>query len=310
MAMRSARKAYGQAAVRLAEKNDRIVSLEADLGKSTQSIMFEQRFPERYFELGIAEANMVSFAAGMALSGKIPLLHSFAVFATGRVYDQIRASLCLPNLHAIIIGSSTGLSDASDGSTHQSVEDIAIMRVLPNMTVLSPADATEAEHMIEAAIDIEGPVYMRICRSDMPDVLPEGIKYDFGKMLPLKKDGDIAIFATGLMVSHALEAAEKLSHDGINARVIDVGCIKPLDTLSLSRIAGEVKGIVTVEEHSRIGGLGSAICEALCDKPHPPIKMVAVDDSFGCSAYYPEELYKHYGLTSDDIANAVKALNV
>ena len=306
MALTNARKAYGEALAAFAENDKRIVCLEADLGKSTQTVIFEKRIPERFFEMGIAEANMVSFAAGTALMGKVPFLHSFAVFSTGRVYDQIRASLCIPNLHAVIIGGSSGLSDAADGSTHQSVEDIAIMRALPNMTVLCPADAFEVIQMTKTAINLDGPVYIRLCRSDMPDILDPNSRYEFGKMIPVKKDGDIAIIASGIMVSYALEAANKLSHEGINARVINCGCIKPLDTVTLGRIASEVKGIITVEEHSVIGGLGSAIAEALCSRPHPPIKIIGVQDKFGCSAYTPAELYKHYGLTSDDIVRAAK----
>ena len=305
MELRSVRKKYGETVVRLAETNKNIVSLEADLGKSTQSIMFEKAYPERFFELGIAEANMISFGAGMALCGKIPFMQSFAVFTTGRVYDQIRVSFCIPNLHGIILGGSTGLSDANDGSTHQSVEDIALMRVLPNMTVLCPADAYEAEKMIEAAVELDGPVYIRTCRSDMVDVLPQD-GYEFGKMQPIKNDGDIAIFACGTMVAPALEAAEMLKEDGIEARVINVGMIKPLDTETLFKIAGEVKGIVTVEDHSVIGGMGSAICEALADTEHPRVKIMGVKDQFGCSAYTPDELYEHYGLTAKDIAATVK----
>jgi len=308
MKLVSQRKAYGQALVKHGETDNRIIVLEADLGKSTMSILFEERFPERYFEVGIAEANMVSIAAGLSLSGKIPFVNSFAVFATGRAFDQIRQGICIAGLHVVIVGSSAGLSDFGDGSTHQSVEDMAIMRTLPNMTVFSPADAIEVQKMVDAAIQHNGPVYMRICKSDMPVVLDAEEPYELGKMIQLRKEGDIAILATGWMVNVALKAAEILKTQGIIARVVNVGCIKPLDTETLYSIANQTRGIITVEEHSIIGGLGSAVCEALSSKFKLPVKMIGVKDHFGCSGHSHEELLSHYGLTEEAIIEAVQRI--
>jgi len=308
MKLMSQRKAYGQALVKCGEKDDRIIVMDADLGKSTMGILFERRFTERHFDVGIAEANMVSIAAGLSLSGKIPFVNSFAVFATGRAFDQIRQSICIAGLHVVIVGSSAGLSDFGDGSTHQAIEDIAIMRSLPNMTVLCPADAIEVEKMVEAVVKHKGPVYMRICRSDMPVVLDAEEPYELGKMIQLRKDGNVAILATGWMVNVALKAADTLKTLGITARVINVSCIKPLDTETLYSIARQVKGIVTAEEHSVIGGLGSAVCEALTGKFMLPVEMIGVKDCFGCSAHAHEELLAHYGLTEEAIIKGVQKI--
>jgi len=308
MKLESQRKAYGQALVHYGETDDRIVVMEADLGKSTMSIIFEERFPERYLEVGIAEANMISIAAGLSLCGKVPFVNSFAVFVTGRAFDQIRQGVCIAGLHVIMAGSSAGFSDFGDGSTHQSVEDIAIMRSLPNMTVLCPADALEAEKMVKAAIDHNGPIYIRICKSDMPVVLDEKDPYTFGKMIELEKEGEYAIFATGWMTHVAQNAADILKAEGIPTRVIHVGCIKPIDMETLMRVVRQVKGIVTAEEHSVIGGLGSAICDAMAGYDAIPVEKIGVQDSFGCSGHSHEELLQHYGLTKEAIVAAVKKL--
>jgi transketolase len=304
----SQRKAYAEALVQNGETDSRIVVLEADLGKSTMSILFERRFPERYLEMGIAEANMVSVAAGLSLSGKIPFINTFAVFAAGRAYDQIRQSICIASLQAVVVGSSAGLSDFGDGATHQPIEDLALMRALPNMTVFSPADAVEAKEMVAAAIAHNGPVYIRICKSDMPVILDPSVPYKPGKMIELREDGDIAVFVTGWMVHVALDASKRLADEGIAVSVVNVGCIKPLDTETLLSVAGRVRGIVTAEEHSVIGGLGSAICEALAGKQMLPVEIIGIRDVFGCSAHTHEELLAHYGLTEDAIIQAVKKI--
>jgi transketolase len=302
------RSAYGTSLVRLGKQDQRVVALEADLGKSTMSILFQAEFPGRYFQMGIAEQNMASTAAGFALAGMIPFIHSFAVFASGRVYDQLRNSVCIPNLPVRICGSSCGLSDFGDGKTHQGVEDVALMRVLPNMTVLSPADSIEVEKMMDCLLDWSGPVYIRINRNDLPFVYPREEPYSIGKVTMLRDGSHAAIFASGVMVSKALEAAAALEPEGILARVLDVGTIKPLDRDAVIRYAAGVEAIVTAEEHSVIGGLGSAVVEALRGVNHAPVEFVGVPDSFGISAEGYSELLANFGLTSGAVANAVRTL--
>jgi transketolase len=258
--------------------------------------------------MGIAEQNMASTAAGFALAGMIPFIHSFAVFATGRVYDQIRNSICIPNLPVRICGSSAGLSDFGDGKTHQGVEDAALMRALPNMTVLCPADSIEVEKMMDCLLDWKGPVYIRINRNDLPFVYPPEEPYSVGKVTMLRDGSHAAIFASGIMVSKALEAATALASEGISARVLDVGTIKPLDREAVIRFASGVDAIITAEEHSVIGGLGSAVVEALRRVTHAPVEFVGVPDSFGISAEGYDDLLAHFGLTSDAVANAVRTL--
>ena len=302
------RAAYGNSLVRLGRKDLRVVALEADLGKSTMSVLFQAEFPDRYFQMGIAEQNMASTAAGFALSGMIPFIHSFAVFAAGRDYDQLRNSICVPNLPVRICGSSAGLSDFGDGKTHQGVEDAALMRALPNMTVLCPADSIEVEKMMDCLLDWRGPVYIRINRNDLPFVYPPDEPYSIGKVTMLRDGSHAAIFASGIMVSKALEAATALASEGISARVLDVGTLKPLDREAVIRYAGGVDAIITAEEHSVIGGLGSAVVEALRGVAHAPVEFVGIPDSFGISAENYDVLLAHFGLTSDAISKAVRTL--
>jgi len=294
--------------VRLGKTDGRVVALEADLGKSTQSAMFQAEFPDRYFQMGIAEQNMASTAAGFALAGMIPFMHSFAVFAAGRDYDQLRNSICVPNLPVRICGSSAGLSDFGDGKTHQGVEDAALMRALPNMTVLCPADAIEVEKMMDCLLDWKGPVYIRINRNDLPFVYPPDEPYHIGKVTMLREGSHAAIFASGIMVSKALEAAAALESEGISTRVLDVGTLKLLDRDAVIRYAGGVEAIVTAEEHSVIGGLGSAVVEALRGVAHAPVEFVGVPDSFGISAARYDDLLAHFGLTSEAVSKAVRTL--
>jgi len=301
------RSAYGASLVRLGRRDERVVALEADLGKSTQSVMFQAEFPGRYFQMGIAEQGMASTAAGFALAGMIPFIHSFAVFASGRIYDQLRNSVCIPNLPVRICGSSAGLSDFGDGKTHQGVEDAALMRALPNMTVLCPADSIEVEKMMDCLLDWKGPVYIRINRNDLPFVYPPGEPYAIGKVTMLREGRQAAIFASGVMVSKSLEAAETLAAEGISMRVLDVGTIKPLDGEAVIRYAGGVDAIVTAEEHSVIGGIGSAVVEALRGVPHAPVEFVGIPDSFGASAESYDDLLAHFGLTPDAIAKSVRS---
>lgn len=305
MSIQSQRKVYGETLVELGKENERIVVLEADLGKSTMSYLFQQVYPERYFEMGIAEQNMTSFAAGLAVTGKIAFTNSFAVFSTGRSYDQIRQSICTAKLNVKINGSSAGLSDFGDGATHQAIEDIATMRAIPNMTVLVPMDAIETKKIVKAAVEHEGPVYIRISRSDMEDLYPVNAEFKIGQPFLLREGTDIAVFACGVMVSRALAAAEILANEGISLRVVNVSSLKPLDENAIRELASGVKGIVTAEEHSVIGGLSSAIAYILRGSG-TPIEPVAIMDVFGQSGVNHDELLEKYGLTAQSIVETAK----
>lgn len=303
----SMRQVYGETLVELGKADPTVVVLEADLGKSTMSSLFGAAFPERYFQMGIAEQNMTSVAAGFALTGKIAFVNSFAVFASGRPYDQIRSSICIPNLNVKICGSSAGLSDFGDGKTHQSVDDIAIMRVLPHMTVLSPVDSVETAQMVKAMHSLKGPCYIRLNRNDLPILTDPLQEYSIGKMNMLRDGRDAVVFATGIMVSKAIEAASILEQDGISVRVVNVSTIKPLDAQAVLGYATGMKGVVTAEEHSIIGGLGGAICEALASS-RLPIEIAGIQDTFGTSAKKYDELLEKYGLTAEAIVGKVKSV--
>ena len=303
------REVYGQTLVELGKENQNIVVCDADLCKSTMTRYFEEAYPERFFEMGIAEQNMTSFAAGLSLTGKIPFVNSFAVFASGRAYDQIRQGICIPRLNVKIIGSSAGLSDFGDGSTHQSVEDAAIMRAIPNMTVLVPVDGIETRKMVRAIVEYRGPVYMKINRHNLPDLFPEEQQFEIGKPYVIREGKDVVIYANGIMVSKAINAAEVLDNEGISARVVNVSSLKPANEDELAKLAQGMKGIVTAEEHSIIGGLASVILYAVRGQGIP-VEIIAIQDSFGQSAWNYEELLEHYGLNEDNIIRAVrKCLN-
>ena len=309
MSKMNMRKAYGEALLELGRENGKIVALEADLGKSTMSNMFGGEFPERYFQMGIAEANMISAAAGLALTGHVAYASTFAVFSTGRPYDQIRSSVAIPRLNVKICGSSAGLSDFGDGKTHQSVDDIALMRVLPNMKVFSPADYYETKKIVKAMAAIDGPCYIRVNRNDVPVVTDPEAPFEFGKVREMQAGSDVVIFATGYMVYQSLEAAKLLQAEGISAKVINVATIKPLDAEGVQAAAKGMKGAVTVEEASIYGGLGSAVCEALSEGPaESRVKTirVGIQDKFGTSAQKYDELLVEYHLTPADIAEAAK----
>ena len=303
----SLRKAYGDTLVELGKIDERVVALEADLGKSTMSNLFGAEFPSRYFQMGIAEQNMISTAAGLALVGKRPFASTFAVFASGRPYDQIRSSVAIANLPVVICGSSAGLSDYGDGKTHQSVDDIAIMRVLPHMTVLSPCDAVETRKMMHAVLKHDGPVYIRINRNDLPVLTKEEGEYRIGEMSLMRDGKDAVVFATGVMVSKALEAAEMLEKEGVSLRVVNVSSIKPIDVEALRKYSSDVKAIVTAEEHSVIGGLGSAVLESLA--PYGvKLSMIGMEDTYGRSAENYDVLMEYYHLTKEEIASRVKTM--
>lgn len=303
--MRNPRQVYGKTLVELGRKNKNIVVCDADLSKSTMSCYFQDVFPERFFEMGIAEANMTSFAAGLSLTGKIPFINSFAVFASGRNYDQIRQGICIGKLNVKIVGSSTGLSDFGDGSTHQAVEDAAIMRAIPNMTVLVPVDGIETEKMVHAVADYHGPVYIRINRNDLPDLFPENQDYQIGRFYTIREGTDAVVFANGVMVSKAVQAAETLAAEGVTLRVVNVSTLKPVNEQELKDLAHGMKVIVTAEEHTLIGGLASVVTYALRGIG-TPIVPIGIEDSFGQSAQGYEELLAHYGLTASHIVEAVK----
>jgi transketolase len=300
------RKAYGDTLVELGKENKNIVVLEADLGKSTMSCLFQDQFPKRYFEMGIAEQNMASTAAGLSLSGKIAFINSFAVFTSGRAYDQIRQGISIPSLNVKICGSSSGLSDFGDGATHQAIEDMAIMRAIPNMTVLVPVDAVETAKMVKAMAENPGPMYIRINRNDLPIYTSEEGSFEIGKLYTIKEGEDAVIFANGVMVSKAVAAAELLEKEGISVKIVNVSTIKPLDANALADIVSKFRGVVTAEEHTIIGGLGSAISEAMAGRIERPIQYVGIKDKFGTSAHNYEELLNAYGLTEQEIAQSVR----
>ncbi|MFY9302989.1 MAG: transketolase C-terminal domain-containing protein [Atribacterales bacterium] len=307
MKIEDLREAYGKELLKVAREDERVVVLDADLCGSTMTTFLEKEIPERFFEMGIAEQNMVSVAAGLSLAGKIPFVNSFSVFAAGQPYNQIRQGVALPNLNVRIVGSSCGLSDAGDGATHQSVEDIAIMRAIPNMTVIVPVDAEETRKVIRASLKHKGPIYIRISRSPLPVLTDPQTVFQIGKMTSLAEGSDVTVFASGVMVYKALQAREILLKRGIYIRVINVSTIKPLDQEEILRYTENIKGIVAAEEHSIIGGLGSAIAEALSDKTIP-IKMVGIKDQFGQSANTHEELLEYYNLTPEAIVEKVETL--
>lgn len=303
----SQRLAYGEELVALGAENPNVVALEADLGKSTMSYLFQQAYPERYFEMGIAEQDMLSTAAGLAASGKIPFCSTFAVFATGRAYDQIRQTIAIGRLNVKLCGSSSGLSDFGDGATHQDIEDVALMSVIPNMTVLTPCDATETRQAVRAAAQIDGPVYIRVVRNDLPDYIGEKDPLVPGKVRILRKGSDVAILAHGTMVDESMKAARLLSKKGISAAVADVSTMKPFDKEGVVAIAASVRAVVTAEEHNYIGGLASMTALAL-SKSRVPMDFVAVQDIFGQSAYGIRELMDLYGLNAEKIAEKAEKL--
>lgn len=300
------REAYGNALAEFGE-DTRVVVFDADLSKSTKTEVFKKKYPERFFNIGIAEGNMMAMAAGMAACGKTVFASTFAVFAAGRAFEQIRNSICYPKLNVKIAATHAGLTVGEDGASHQSIEDIAIMRALPNMTVLCPADAVETRHAIKAAMELDGPVYVRLGRLGVPALYEEGAyTFELGKGVTVKDGSDVTIVATGMMVHAAVEAAALLQKDGIAARVIDIHTIKPLDGDLLQKAARETGAIVTAEEHSVLGGLGGAVAELLAETCPVPVLRLGVQDKFGKSGK-PEALLTLYGLTAEAIAEKAKA---
>lgn len=302
---KATRQSYGEALVELGKVNDKVVVLDADLAGATKTNMFSKEFPERFFDMGIAEQDMIATAAGFATCGKIPFASTFAVFATGRVYDQIRNSICYPNLNVKIGATHAGITVGEDGATHQMLEDINLMRGLPNMTVISPADDAESKWAVNEAAKIDGPVYIRFGRASTPAIYDENTKFEFGKAIMHGEGQDATIFATGIMVAEALKAQEALREEGINIRVVDIHTIKPIDDEMIVKCAKETKKLISIEEHSVIGGLGSAIAEVLTEKCPAKLVRMGMKDCFGKSGS-AGELLKYYGLTEKEIIEEVK----
>ena len=299
------REAYGKALVKLGKINDDVVVLDADLSKSTKTNDFLKAYPNRFFNMGIAEQNLVGAACGFATAGKIPFASTFAMFATGRAFEVIRNSVCYPKLNVKICATHAGITVGEDGGSHQSVEDISLMRSIPNMTVLVPADGVEAEKMIFAAAEYNGPMYVRLGRSAVPTLFDENYNFEIGKGVVLKEGNDATIIACGMMVNEALIAADMLKEENINVRVINMSTIKPIDTELIIKAAKETKAIVTAEEHSIIGGLGSAVSEVVSENHPVKVKKVGLNDCFGESGT-PGELLEKYGLTAKNIVAKVK----
>ncbi|MGI6363695.1 MAG: transketolase family protein [Bacillota bacterium] len=302
------RDAYGKALAELGAENQDVVVLDADLSGSTKTAAFAKEFPQRFFNVGIAESDLIGTAAGLAASGKIPFASTFAVFAAGRAYDQIRASVAYPNLNVKIAATHAGLTVGEDGATHQMNEDIALMRALPNMTVVVPADGVEAAAATRAVARHRGPVYLRLGRPAVPDIHDESYVFDLLKAPVLREGEDVALFACGYMVHVALEAADMLAEQGVSAAVINVHTVKPLDTDTVCRYARRCRRVVTAEEHSIIGGLGGAIAEVLAEEVPAPMVRIGVRDTFGESGK-PAALLEKYGLTAKAVfAGAMKLM--
>lgn len=299
------RESYAKALIELGKINEDIVVLDADLSKATKTCEFNKYYSDRFFNIGIAEQNLMGMSAGMSQGGKIPFATTFAVFATGRAYEVIRNSICYPKANVKIAATHAGITVGPDGGTHQAVEDIALMTSLPNMTVLVPADDKETREAVKAAAKMNGPVYIRLGRIAMDDIYDENYKFEIGKGTVLREGSDVAIVATGIMVNKALKAHDILKKQGINARVINMSTIKPLDKEIIIKAAKETKGIVTVEEHSIYGGLGSIVSTVITEEAPTIVKKVAIQDTFGESGN-PDELLVKYGLTENDIIQKVK----
>ncbi|HWR45908.1 transketolase family protein [Sporomusa sp.] len=299
--------AYGETLVELGAQREDIVVLDADLAHATTTYLFGEKYKERFFNVGIAEQNMMGVAAGLAITGFTPIASTFAIFGTGRAYEQVRNTICYPKLNVKLALTHSGVTVGEDGGSHQSIEDISLMRGIPNMTVIVPCDAIQMKKALIAAVNMEGPVYLRVARPPSPVFTDENESFEIGKANVMKDGKDVAIFATGLMVYEALTAAEELAKQGIDAAVVNVHTIKPIDKDVIVSMARKTKKIISVEEHSVIGGLGSAIAEVLSEEKPVKLKRIGVQDLFGQSGT-PDQLLEHYGLTSANIMKTAKAM--
>jgi len=303
----SPRESYGKTLVELGKENPDIVALEADLCWSTMTYLFRDEFPERFFDCGIAEQNMISIAAGLAASGKIPFANTFAVFAPGRCFDQIRVSVAQPHLNVKVVGTHSGVSVGEDGISHQAIEDLALINSLPGFNVVVPADAVETAQAVRAAASSYGPFYIRLCRPKTPIVCNVDYRFTLGKAVTMRQGDNVTIIAIGIMVAPALEAADNLKQDGINCRVLNMSTLKPLDEAAIIQSATETGAIVTAEDHLEHGGLGSVVAQVIA-KHHPvPLEFVAIKDTYAESGK-AGELLQRYGLTAKDIEQAVRSV--
>lgn len=300
------REAYGKALLELKDNPD-VVVLDADLAHATKTLAYSQECPEHFFNMGISEADMIGTAAGLATCGKVPFATTFSVFAAGRAFDQIRNSVCYPNLNVKVVGTHAGITVGADGGTHQAIEDIAIMRSLPNMSVIVPSDDVEARAAVLAASELKGPMYLRMSRVPTKTYHHDDYKFEFGKGEIVREGTDCTVIATGIMVEYALEAAEKMAEDGVSVRVVNMPTIKPIDDELVVKCARETGRIVTAEEANVIGGLGSAVCEVVAGTVPVPVKRVGVEDRFGRSGT-PEELLEAYGLTAEHIEEEIRSM--
>ena len=299
------RKSYGEALEQLGKENPNVVVLDADLAGATKTDMFAKQFPDRFFDMGIAEANMMATAAGFATCGKIPYASTFAVFAAGRAYDQIRNSICYPKLNVKICATHCGVTVGEDGATHQMIEDLSLMRTLPNMTVMSTSDDTQTKWAIKEIAKIQGPIYLRLARMETPILYDENTKFEIGKAIQIGEGTDGTVFATGITVSEAIKAQEILKQEGINIRVVDMHTINPIDKEIIIKSAKETKKLISIEDHNIIGGLGSAISEVLTEEYPTKLIRLGIKDVFGKSGK-AEELIKYFGITADNIIEVMK----
>lgn len=305
MSMIATRDAYGEALAELGAENANVVALDADLSGSTKTGVFAKKFPERFFNIGIAEANMVGVAAGLAATGKVPFLSTFSIFAAGRAWEQIRQSVAYPKANVKIVATHGGITVGEDGGSHQSVEDVAIMRAIPNMTVIVPADGPETKAAIRAAAACKGPVFVRLGRNKVPTIFGEDYRFEIGKGAEVVSGSDMTFVTTGMMTAQAVAAADILKQEGISARVVHIATIKPLDKDIVIKAAAETGAIVTAEEHSVIGGLGGAVAEFLAVTRPTPLEMVGIRDRFGTSGK-ADELIKYFCLMPEDLVEAAR----
>ena len=299
------RQSYGEALLELGKENENIVVLDADLSGATKTKLFAKEFPERFFDMGISEQDMMSTAAGMSTMGKIPYASTFAVFAAGRAYDQIRNSICYPKLNVKICATHAGITVGEDGATHQMLEDISMMRTLPNMTVISTSDDIQTKWAVKEISKIQGPVYLRLSRLATPVIYDENEKFEIGKGKQFGDGTDATVIATGVTVAEALKAKEELEKEGINIRVVDIHTIKPIDKEIITKSAKETNKIITIEDHNIIGGLGTAVCEVLSEEYPEKVVRMGIKDEFGTSGK-AEELMKYFKITSKDIVEEIK----
>lgn len=304
--MIATREAYGKALARLGEKYDNVVVLDADLANATKTIEFKKKFPERFFDIGIAEQDLMGTAAGFALAGKIPFASTFAIFASGRAYDQVRNTIAYSKLNVKIAATHAGITVGEDGASHQALEDISLMRTIPNLVVVSPADEKSTNWVIEEAIKYNGPMYIRLARPATDEIYTNDVKFELGKGIQHGEGTFGTIFATGVTVSEALKAKKILAENGIDIRVVDIHTIKPIDEEIIIKSARETDRLFTVEDHSIIGGLGSAVCEVLCEAYPKNVMRIGINDEFGQSGKW-KELMEHYGITAEGIVARIKS---